>query len=67
MAGVAEAREIVRSIGVYSWSFDYPVLPQGSVSLEGMLVTADYFRVLGLEPLIGRTFLASEIRRTRRA
>jgi putative ABC transport system permease protein len=49
------------SIGAYSWSFNYLVFPQGSVSLEGMWVTADYFRVLALEPLIGRTFLASEI------
>ena len=33
---------------------------EGSESLEGMVVSKDYFRVTGLEPLMGRTFLESE-------
>ena len=32
------------------------VLDEGSESLEGMFVSKDYFRVVGLEPLLGRTF-----------
>ena len=44
----------------YDWTFNFLVLSDGSVSMEGMYVTRDYFRVLGLEPLIGRTFLESE-------
>lgn len=44
----------------YDWSFNFLVLPDGSVSMEGMWVTRDYFRVLGLQPIMGRTFLESE-------
>ena len=32
------------------------VLDEGSESLEGMFVSKDYFRVVGLDPLLGRTF-----------
>jgi putative ABC transport system permease protein len=48
------------SIGAYDWSFNFLVLTDGSVSMQGMWVTRDYFRVLGMQPLIGRTFLESE-------
>ena len=48
------------SIAGYNWAFNYLVLANGSESMEGMWVTHDYFRVLGLKPLIGRTFSASE-------
>jgi len=48
------------SIAAYNWSFNFLVLPQGSESLEGMAVTRDYFRVAGLRPMLGRTFLPSE-------
>lgn len=44
----------------YDWSFNFLVLNDGSISMEGMWVTRDYFRVLGLQPLIGRTFAESE-------
>ena len=36
------------------------VLDEGSESLEGMFVSKDYFRVVGLEPLLGRTFSDAE-------
>jgi len=48
------------AIAAYDWSFNFLVLTDGSVSMEGMWVTRDYFRVLGLEPMMGRTFLESE-------
>jgi len=48
------------SIAAYDWSFNFLVLPDGSESLEGMWVTKDYFRVVGLQPLLGRTFMESE-------
>src|SRR5580658_4784101 len=48
------------AIAAYDWSFNFLVLNDGSVSLEGMYVTRDYFRVLGLQPIMGRTFLESE-------
>ena len=48
------------TFGAYDWTFNFLVLSDGSVSMEGMWVTRDYFRVLGLQPLLGRTFLESE-------
>jgi len=47
-------------IAAYDWSFNFIVLRTGSVSVEGMWVTKDYFRVLGLRPILGRTFSDSE-------
>ncbi len=49
------------SFAAYAWTFNFLISDQGSESLEGMVVTKDYFRVVGLEPLHGRTFLESEI------
>jgi len=48
------------SIAAYAWSFNFLILPEGSESLEGMAVTSDYFRVVGLQPALGRAFLESE-------
>ena len=44
------------SFAGYGWSFNFMVLDEGSESLEGMFVSKDYFRVVGLDPLLGRTF-----------
>ncbi|HEX6893904.1 MAG TPA: ABC transporter permease, partial [Bryobacteraceae bacterium] len=48
------------SIAGYAWTFNFLVSNDGSESLEGMVVSKDYFRVTGLEPLLGRTFTESE-------
>jgi putative ABC transport system permease protein len=48
------------AIAAYSWTFNFLVQSDGSESIEGMIVTSDYFRALGLQPLLGRTFLESE-------
>ncbi|MGA3043759.1 MAG: ABC transporter permease, partial [Bryobacteraceae bacterium] len=48
------------SIAAYSWTFNFLILTDGSESMEGMWVTRDYFRVTGLQPMMGRTFLESE-------
>jgi putative ABC transport system permease protein len=48
---------------LYRWTFNFLVLPDGSVSLGGMVVTKDYFRILGLKPLLGREFLDTEAAR----
>ena len=37
----------------YAWSFNFLVSDEGSESLEGMFVSKDFFKVLGLEPLLG--------------
>ena len=47
-------------VAAYSWSFNYLVRADGSESVEGMVVTRDYFRVMGLRPAIGRAFLEEE-------
>ena len=47
-------------IAAYFWTFNFLVRDQGSESVEGMGVTLDYFRVTGLRPLLGRTFLPAE-------
>lgn len=44
----------------YIWNFDYLIQPGGSPFFQGMYVTPDYFKVIGTQPLIGRTFLESD-------
>lgn len=48
------------SIAGYAWTFNFLVLPDGSESIEGMVVSKDFFRVLGLQPILGHAFLESE-------
>jgi putative ABC transport system permease protein len=48
---------------VYRWTFNFLVLPDGSKSLGGMWVTPSYFSVLGLRPILGRTFTDAELSR----
>jgi putative ABC transport system permease protein len=45
---------------LYRWTFNFLVLPDGSESLGGMVVTGDFFKVLGLKPVLGREFTAAE-------
>jgi putative ABC transport system permease protein len=55
----AEAKSF-EAIGAYGWTFNFLVSNDGSGSIEGMFVTHDYFRALGLQPVLGRAFLDSE-------
>ncbi len=48
------------AIGAYGWTFNFLVRNEGSESMEGMWVTTDYFRAVGLQPVLGRTFVESE-------
>jgi putative ABC transport system permease protein len=54
-----EARSF-EAIAGYGWTFNFLVSEDGSESMEGMAVTRDYFGLLGVQPMIGRTFLESE-------
>jgi putative ABC transport system permease protein len=47
-------------IAAYGWTFNFLIDGEGSESLEGMVVTRDYFRVVGLQPRLGRTFSEAE-------
>ncbi|HRI13666.1 MAG TPA: ABC transporter permease [Verrucomicrobiota bacterium] len=44
------------AIAAYGWIFNFLVSPDGSESIEGMRVTTDYFKVLGIHPALGRAF-----------
>ena len=48
------------AIAAYGWTFNFLVDAQGSTSLEGMVVTQDYFRVVGLQPKLGRAFTVAD-------
>jgi putative ABC transport system permease protein len=48
------------AFAAYGWSFNFLVRSDGSESMEGMVVTHDYFRVTGLKPILGRTLSDSE-------
>ncbi|MGH7967386.1 MAG: ABC transporter permease, partial [Limisphaerales bacterium] len=61
---LSEWRQATRSFegwASYFWTFNFLVLPEGSESVEGMVVTKDYFKVLGLRPALGREFAESDI------
>jgi putative ABC transport system permease protein len=50
---------------LYRWGFNFLVLPDGSESLGGMVVTPDFFRRVGLKPILGREFTDAEAGRPR--
>jgi putative ABC transport system permease protein len=47
-------------IAAYEWTFNFLIDAQGSESLEGMIVTPDYFRVMGVQPILGRAFTEAD-------
>ena len=53
----------IEAPALYRWTFNFLVLPDGSESLGGMVVTQNFFNVVGLTPLLGREFVASEASR----
>ena len=50
---------------LYRWTFNFLVLPDGSASLGGMVVTSNFFKTLGVTPVLGREFVAGEASRTK--
>lgn len=50
------------AIAGYNWSFNFLVSEDGSESMEGMSVTREYFTLIGVRPLLGRTFAESDTR-----
>jgi putative ABC transport system permease protein len=53
--------ENLEGLASYGWTFNFLILPEGSQSVEGMAVTKDYFKVLGLKPVLGREFDDADI------
>jgi putative ABC transport system permease protein len=48
-------------IAAYGWTFNFLIRNDGSQSVEGMEVTKDYLQVMGLQPVLGRSFEDSDI------
>ncbi len=48
---------------VYRWTFNFLVRQDGSQSLGGMVVTRNYFDVVGVRPALGRVFTEAEAAR----
>ena len=47
-------------IAAYDWTFNFLIRNDGSQSMQGMDVTKNYFRVMGLRPVSGRSFEDSD-------
>jgi putative ABC transport system permease protein len=45
-----------QGVAGYSWMFNFLIRNDGSQSIQGMVVTKDYMRVMGLQPVLGRGF-----------
>jgi putative ABC transport system permease protein len=45
-----------QGIAAYRWTFNFLIRNDGSQSMQGMWVSKDYFRVLGLKTALGRGF-----------
>src|SRR6476660_2027294 len=48
------------SIAAHGWTFNFRIDNAGSESIEGMTVTPEYFRVVGVQPMLGRAFTADD-------
>jgi putative ABC transport system permease protein len=55
-----EAKSL-EEIAAYDWTFNFLIRNEGSQSVEGMAVTEDYLPVMGLRPVLGRSFEKSDI------
>jgi len=49
-----------QGIAGYFWNFNFLIRNDGSQSMQGMGVSRDYFRVMGLKPALGRGFADSD-------
>jgi len=45
-----------QGIAGYDWTFNFLIRNDGSQSMQGMEVSQDYFRLMGLKPALGRGF-----------
>ena len=54
---------VIERAALYRWTFNFLVRGDGSQSLGGMVVTPDYFDVVGVRPIMGRALTAAEASR----
>ncbi len=50
----------LQGVAGYAWTFNFLIRNDGSQSMQGMNVSRDYFRVMGLKPMAGRGFEDSD-------
>ena len=50
----------LEGIAAYHWTFNFLIGNDGSESMQGMVVTREYFDITGLQPILGRSFVAAE-------
>jgi len=48
------------SVAAHVWTFNFRIDNAGSESIEGMVVTPEYFRVIGVQPMLGRAFTPAD-------
>ena len=51
-----KATNSFQAIAGYEWGFQFLIQEDGSESIQGLKVTPDYFKVIGVRPLLGREF-----------
>src|SRR5215472_18680729 len=51
-----EKAESFQGIAAYGWTFNFLIRNDGSQSMQGMVVSKDYFRLLGLKTALGHGF-----------
>jgi predicted permease len=55
------ATNCFESIAGYEWGFQYLIRNDGSQFVGGLFVTPDYFKVIGVEPILGRAFSEADM------
>src|SRR6516162_6388532 len=50
----------LEGVAAYGWTFNFLIGNDGSETIQGMVVTGEYFKVTGLQPIVGRSFVESE-------
>src|SRR5499427_340312 len=54
-----EAKSLT-AVAAYDWTFNFLIRNDGSESMQGMVVTREYFNLTGLQPILGRSFVEAE-------
>jgi putative ABC transport system permease protein len=54
-----EAKSL-EGVAAYNWTFNFLIGNDGSESMQGMVVTREYFNITGLQPILGRSFVEAE-------